>query len=319
MTPSVPRRCGVTLVLTLSLVLITLLSPSAAAAQTPGSLPKLSELPASTRAMALGDAYMIGAGQPDALYYHPALLTGSSGLSVDMQRWGPDTNAASVTAATQWFGGDIGVAVGLRTLQYSAPAPGVAAAPPGQDHLFEIGGTPVSERIAVLGVSRGILGFEVGASVKLLEERVGGVRAAVTRVDIGAAHEIGPLTLAVTLQDWGYEPVGPRGDVGPARAVYGLGSYGWEVGILDIGATATASVSDGNTWFGGGVEVGYWPLQGRTIVARLGFRGVPEGDGARPVTLGLAYWGDTLIVEWGFHPVADAPDGGTHRLSIGWR
>src|SRR5690606_41688162 len=103
MTPSVPRRCGVTPVLTLSLVL-TLLLPSAAAAQTPGSLPKLSELPASTRAMALGDADMSGAGQPDALYYHPALLPGSGGLSVAMQAWGPDTNAASGPAAPQWRG-----------------------------------------------------------------------------------------------------------------------------------------------------------------------------------------------------------------------
>ena len=49
-------------------------------AQNTGTLPRVLQLPASTHAMALGNAYMMNAGHADAIFYHPALLVGASGF-----------------------------------------------------------------------------------------------------------------------------------------------------------------------------------------------------------------------------------------------
>jgi hypothetical protein len=69
---------------------------------------------------------------------------------------------------------------------------------------------------------------------------------------------------------------------------------------------------------GGGLEVGYWPVRGRTFVARAGVRRVPEGEGS-PFSAGLAFWGDDLVVEWAWRPFGDPVDEATHRFSVGWR
>ena len=73
------------------------------------------------------------------------------------------------------------------------------------------------------------------------------------------------------------------------------------------------------TTLGGGVELGYYPIQGRTFVARLGFQDVPEDSEAAPVTMGFAFWADDLTIEWAFRPVSDADEGGTHRFGVRWR
>ncbi|MGY8777948.1 MAG: hypothetical protein ACKVIN_07470, partial [Longimicrobiales bacterium] len=121
-------------------------------AQAAGVLPKTTQLPASTRAMALGDSYVMNAGHADALFYHPALLAGASGVGFEIQRWGANSSSATVSAAVQWLGG--GVGIGVRTLQYSAFGAGMLAAPAGQDHLFGFGSVPVSERVATIGYAR---------------------------------------------------------------------------------------------------------------------------------------------------------------------
>ena len=46
---------------------------------------------------------------------------------------------------------------------------------------------------------------------------------------------------------------------------------------------------------------------------------MPDDSEARPITLGFAYWGDSLVLEWGYQPFDGAPESGTHRFSIGWR
>ncbi len=116
------------------------------AAQTAGALPRVLELPASTRAMALGNAYMMNARHADAVFYHPALLTGASGFGLDLQRWGANSSSTTVSAARQWLGGGIGV--GLQTLQYGAAAEGSDTAPGGPDPLFPLGSSPAAARVA---------------------------------------------------------------------------------------------------------------------------------------------------------------------------
>ncbi len=87
-------------------VALLLFVPASLSAQTGGVLPKVTQLPASTRAMALGDSYMMNAGHADAIFYHPALLTGARGFGADVQRWGGESSSAAVSGAMQWYGGE---------------------------------------------------------------------------------------------------------------------------------------------------------------------------------------------------------------------
>ena len=89
------------------LLLAALAAPTSVTAQMSGSLPRVLELPASTRAMALGDAYMMNAQHADALFYHPALLTEASGFGLELQRWGTNSTATAASAAMQWLGGGV--------------------------------------------------------------------------------------------------------------------------------------------------------------------------------------------------------------------
>jgi len=292
-------------------------APAALSAQTEGVLPRVTQMSASTRAMALGDSYMMDAGHADVIFYHPALLTSARGFGLDVQRWGPNSSSTAVSGAMQWLGGGIGV--GLRTLQYSAVGSDVSAAPAGQDDLFGFGSVPVSERVATLGYARGIpFDLDLGVSANLVDERVGTSRQSVLLFDVSVARDVGPVVLGVTAHDIGDKPVLDTG-AKPTRVVIGAGNYGQQLGILDIGYTATVGFSEDEVTYGGGVEVGYWPIQGRTFVARVGFQNVPDGSEAAPVTTGFAFWGDNVTVEWAFRPFSDAEEGGTHRFGVRWR
>ena len=74
--------------------------------------------------------------------------------------------------------------------------------------------------------------------------------------------------------------------------------------------------ADGEFLAGGGFELGYYPVNGRNFVGRVGFRNVPEGE-AKPFSVGGSYWGDDLVLEWGWHPFDG--NGGVHTFSLGWR
>lgn len=292
---------------------VALSAPGAVAAQDANSLPRVLELPASTRAMALGDAYMMNAGHAEGLFYHPALLTGSSGFGLSLQRWGDASTSAALSGATQWLGGGIGI--GLLTLQYDAP--GSAVAPTGQDHLFSSGSIPVSERVVVLGYAREVFGIDVGVAGKLVEERVDPASSSVGMIDIGAATEVGPLRVALTVKDWGDDPVVFTGST--PRVVLGAGGYGRPLGIFDVGVTAAATWSEERTTVSGGVEVGYWPIRGRTFVARVGFQDPGAGSELSPVSVGFAFWGDDVTAEWAFRPYGGTGSAGTHSFGLRWR
>lgn len=285
--------------------------------QSANDLPLASEVPASTRAMALGGSYMMNAGHADALFYHPALLTTSRGFGLELQRWSPSATATAASAATEWWGG--GVGVGLQTVQYSGPGAGVAVAPGGQDHLFSDQAVPASERVATVGMARDVLGVDVGVAGKLLDTRVGGARSSDVAVDLSVSSDVGPLTAAVTAKDLGREPMAASDDVGVSSWLVGLGAYGQEVGPLDLGFAASARFGSGrDTALGAGLEVGYWPINGRTFVARVGVQDVPEGSAASPFTFGFAFWGDAVVLEWAYQSFGDLDDA-THRFGVRWR
>lgn len=318
MPPTPPR--SLTTAAALVMMAATLPRPAELDAQATTALPRSAHLPASARAMALGGAYAMSSGHADAVFHHPALLTRSSGFGLDWQRWGPASSATAASAAVAWFGG--GVGIGLRSLQHSAFAGGTVLESSGhQDDLFRVGSVPVSERIATLAYARDLpwLELDLGVAVELVDERVETTQHTVTLFDVSLARSAGPLVVALTAHDIGEKPIVETGSE-PARFSLGAGAYGEQVGPLDLGLAGHVGLDqEEELAYGAGVEVGYWPIQGRTFVARLGVQSVPDGSDASPFTTGFAFWGDDITLEWAFNPVSDVDESGTHRFGVRFR
>jgi len=302
-------------------------------AQTYHTLPRVLELPASTRAMALGGAYMTNAPQADVLFYNPALLVGLQSFGLDVQQWGPASWASTAAAARQWFGGGIGI--GLQVLQYGAPGPGGYTAPSGQAHLFDAGALPVSERVATIGYAREIKGINLGLAIKLIEERVAlnkfvdsaaRARDGAVWFDAGISKNLGRFTTSLSYQNNGDRLFAGEylGDYQVAdRMTLGVSSSGMQLGIFDYGITAAITQvrtfkKDSATIPAAGLEISYWPIRGRTFVARAGVQRTPSYEDASPFTFGFAYWGDNLVLEWSFQGMEQS-ELRTHRFGVSWR
>lgn len=294
------------------LTVACLVSPGTARAQSGGQPFVLRETSASVRAMALGDAYMMDAGHADAIFYHPALLVDAAGFGLEWQKWGEGGEAVAASAAMEWFGG--GVGIGLQSVQYQV-VPG--AGRPGQDVLFETLGRTAAERVALVGYAREVFGLDMGVTAKVAAAQDGEGTDTETLFDVGVATEVGPLRVGLTAQDIGRLPLDPHDGIDPGRVTLGVGGYGQPLGPLDVGLTAAVTYTPDGTWVGGGVEVGYWPINGRTFVARVGVRETAD-DAAGPFSLGFAFWGDDLVLEAAYRPFPDL-DQGTYRVGVRWR
>jgi hypothetical protein len=294
-----------------------LVTAGAAQAQTPEREPAVLELAPGARALGLGLAPQLGSDDPDLAFVHPALATGLSGFHVGTSLFQGGGTGYSLSAATDdWFGG--GVAASIQTLEYLSPGAGLR--PGGLDPIFDGDGSGqgVSETAATVTYARALFGVDVGVSGRLSTQRFDGSSVTTAMADIGAALPIGPLTAALSVRNLGREPelAGETLRL-PTEVVLGVGGYGRQVGPLDMGLAAQViRRDDGEFLYGGGLEVGYWPIRGRTFIGRVGFRNVPEGD-ASPVTFGGGFWGDNLVLEYAFQPVSG--EDGLHRITVGWR
>jgi hypothetical protein len=298
-----------------SLLAFALLGAGPLAAQTPGREPAVVELPAGARAAGLGHAFQADAGDSDAVFWNPALASRAGGFALGLQGLTTAARAFTVSAAAPWYGG--GVAVGLQALEYGTDvAPGEREG--GIDPLLADGGEAVGELVATVAYGRTLAGFTVGVAGKLVDQRFGDARQQDLAADVGVAHALGPGWASLAVRNLGPERSLDGVDVRlPTDVTLGWGGYGRPLGPLDLGAAAALGRrADGEVVFGGGLELGYWPVQGRTFVARVGVRNVPEGE-ASPVTFGGSFWGDRLVLEYAFQPVDDAD--GLHRVTLGWR
>ncbi|MDB4947512.1 MAG: hypothetical protein JWM27_161, partial [Gemmatimonadetes bacterium] len=196
-----------------------------------------------------------------------------------------------------------------------------AALPDGDASLRAQGPVGAGELAATVAYARKVRGrFRVGAGAKLVQERLGGAQDAGWAVDLGAAARVGPATVGLAARD-----LGPALEIGgararlPARVTLGATLRRQEVGPLDVTAAAEATrLAGGRLVPAAGVEVGYWPVVGRTVAARAGVRRGVEGEGAR-VTLGGGMRWDRLSIDYAWQGLDGAGSGAAHRVGLTWR
>ncbi|MFH1766243.1 MAG: hypothetical protein ABIF09_18825 [Gemmatimonadota bacterium] len=285
--------------------------------------PIILELPASTRALALGNSFVLGSPDPDAIFFQPGLLNAAQGLSGSVQRYGTSATLATFSAGQSWFSG--GVVLGIQHLSYGASAEGhvlgddLLGLPADIGSLRENGDVGVSELVVSAGYGRTIKGIRMGFVGKLIEERFGPRKSATGAIDLGATASPGPITIGFAVQN-----LGPAMTIGgediplPLRFALGASSDRKPVGPLDLSASSTVSYrAEGDVIPSVGVEVAYWPVTGRTFVGRLGFRHLPDEQSGSPLTFGGAFLGDDIVLDYAYEGFESGSP--AHRFSIGWR
>jgi hypothetical protein len=286
-----------------------------------GGGPVVTQLPGSTRTLSLAGALPLADRDPDLVFRNPALAERAGGLGLSVHRYERESRLISMAGGASWLGG--GVGMGIRSVSY--PVPETEGAPPvvrpGDRMRFPVraGETRRVEEIsATLAYGRLWRGIRFGAALSGMEVRRDGDSDVTGFLDLGAAWDAGPVTLGVSGGGLGPSldlPTGFRRN--PQWGMVGVGTRAAPVGPLDIsGAFAATYVEGGRLDVGGGVEVGWWPVQGRTLVGRTGLGG-PRIQGASPFTLGGAFLGDSFTLEYVWRGVDGAR--GIHGASVRFR
>lgn len=287
-----------------------------AAAQDPLPEPLVSLLPSGARVLSLGWAAPLGLPDPASVLTHPGLVASedrggiaAAGVQLDYSRLAERATAFSAAAVVPWFGGAVGV--GVQGLDYGTGAlPVLGDLWPGDAAAAGVG-DGISEMAASLVVGRRVGPVEVGVTGRVVTQRSGDRSRTLESVDVGVATRAGPVRLALSGRNLG------AADGLPGETVLGAGSRAVPVGPLDMAlATQLRIREDGEVVTGGGLELAYWPVQGRTFIARVGLRDAADAA-ASPLTFGFGFRGDEIQLDYAYLSPDD--QGGLHRISVGWR
>ncbi|MGI8498134.1 MAG: hypothetical protein ACR2OG_11205 [Gemmatimonadaceae bacterium] len=299
------RRLG-TIIRLLSAIAPALAPPVAARAQSGRYAPLVLQLPASTRALGMGNAWVAGRDH-DVIFYNPAQLGVGLGLGVSVERYRSGSTLGTMAASTALGSGGIGI--GVQMLDYGAttlfPSP-IAA-------LASEESSRSSSTSASLGVSTTVHDIRAGITGKYVEERSPQARGGRGAVDLGIAQDIWRGTLALSVQN-----IGPRLRLGdrraplPFRTTLGFAGGGLPVGPIDLGLTSAVSIlRNGRVNPAGGLEAVFIPLDGWLIAGRVGARRT-ETRGESPLTAGASLGLDRLTLEYAWERIAAGAT--AHRL-----
>jgi len=298
----------------LAAIAACLISPRAQAQASGSSVPLL-ELPASTRALALGNAFVAAGNDEASIFYNPAQLATvpklSAGLSV--QQWFLGQTVAAAAAAVHAFHGT--AAIGLQVLDYGS-----------SERSFDDGGglgeptgaeISAGDYVASIAYAVSISKLRVGATGKYVNQRLVDESGGTGALDVGAALDVKGATLAASLQNVGGE-ISLAGDrrslprlvrVGAAIPVHG-------VGPVDLLGTIELTHMDGETKPFGGVEVEYQAPGGVTILGRVGALDRPTGADISPVAFGGGVRALHFALDYAYE--GSAVFGAMHRVGVRW-
>ena len=285
--------------------------PTGALAQAAGFGPVVLQLPASTRAIGFGNAY-VAIREPEAVFYNPAQLGVRPGVAMSVARYDTTATAGAVTAT--YVFGPIGFGFGVQYLDFDAATPFYPAVSPNGEALLAGGPFPASSLVAALAFEMAYKGIRWGVAGKFAEDRVATFRDGVIMADVGAAKEIGPGTAGISIQNLGGSArVAGTSAALPTRVNAGYAAAA-PIGPLDAVASAAVSVRRGGRVSpAGGLELGYMPIEGISVAGRIGAR-LPEKNAEAPVTLGASFTFDRLTVDYGFEPYEGPVS--AHRIGL---
>jgi len=294
---------------------VCLLLPLGAETQPPSNAAVFLRLPASTRALALGDVYSAHGGDEAAIFYNPGQLAGpdkrSAGISV--QRHIQSTSLA--TLAARFPLGDGVVGVGIHALDYGTVDE--IAADPASDL-----GSPTGQSIsatdfaAAVGyaVSRGRV--RAGGSLKLIRQQIVGASGGTGAFDAGFAIAIwSDAALAISVNNIGGSVTlsGVSAPI-PRTARLGLASPSEKLGPVRARAVAELEHERGRqTEIAGGAEAVWTASNSITLLGRIGASARHESAAAS-----MAFGGGLVIrnfaLDYAYQDFSAL--GATHRVGV---
>jgi hypothetical protein len=294
------------------------LLPSLARAQATSSPVVLLELPASTRALALGNAFVAAGADEAAIFYNPAQLKAapsiSAGLSV--QQWLASSTLAAAAAAMHLWRGTVGI--GLQVLDYGS-SERVLGDPSGGFGGDGTGSTvSAGDFVASLAYAVALHGVRLGATGKYVNQRLVDQSGGTIAGDFGAALDVRGVTVGASVQNVGGE-ISLAGDrrslprtlhVGAAIPVRGVGP------VDLLGTVEVAHTRDGKTEPLGGLEVSYLAPGDVMILGRVGALARPKGAEISPVSFGAGLRSHHLALDYAY----EGSDvlGAMHRVGVRW-
>jgi len=286
--------------------------PATGVAQARGYGPVVLQLPASTRAIGFGNAY-VAVREAEAVFYNPANAGGRNLLAASAERYGTEAVAGAFAGAYAF--GRAGVGIGAQLLDYHVTAARYPELAPNGEQLTQSGPFPASSLVATVGLAIPFKGVRWGVAAKVAQDRVSTGRDGVLLADLGAAKEIGPVSVGLSVQNLGTNPnvLGTSATV-PTRATLGVAGAGLPVGPVDFAASAALSVRRGGRVSpAGGGEFSYMPIDGVIVAGRLGAR-YPESDAELPITMGASFTFDRVTLDYAFEPYQG--EGSGHRVGL---
>jgi hypothetical protein len=280
----------------------------------------LLELPASARALALGNAGAALAGDDAALFYNPAqlALAGGASAGLSVQRYLAASTLAAVSGATRLGPGV--VALGVQTLDYGSEDEVVPDPAYGGERGIATGASvSANDFAATVGYAAHLARLRVGAAAKLVRQRVADQSGSTVAGDFGAALDVGAgATLSLALQNVGGDlTVGASRGALPTALRLGAAVPLPSVGGLDVLATAEAAqVRDGGFDAGGGAEVTWRGTGGLSLVGRVGALPRSGADVSR-FTFGGGIAAKHLALDYAYQGF-ETVGGSTHRVGVRW-
>jgi hypothetical protein len=315
MTPF-PRIARGTLLFAAALLFPVLAAGRAAPAAAQDLAPIVTRLPASTRALALGGAFPVGARDSDGVFYNAAFGEALRALSVGVQRYGAEATLVTASGGGEWWNGT--VAFGVMAVEYGASDAQDEAGAGAREPAPGLGGGPaVAEQAVAVAYARTVRGIRAGITGKLMGKRHDRSRGETVAADLAVGMPAGPVFVGLAVRDAG-RALRLAGETHalPARVALNAATLAAPVGPLDVALAAFAEqrLDRNQTSAGLGGEVSWWPLWGRTFSARAGVRGA-DGD-TSPFSFGAGFTGDRIAIDWAYR---DLEGPGTHRISLRWR
>lgn len=308
-----------------SILLLIACSLSApAAAQSPDAGPLLLKFPASTRAVALGNAWVAGRDE-DVVFYNPAQIISAArgGFNATFALIGRNSKFGSMAGAYAAGPMSFTLGWGVQILNYSVKLN--QRYPFAPDVLTSSGAAGALSVLLTGGGAIVLKGVRVGVTAKYASDRVTTpffqVAEAQPRhdalvADVGIARNLFGGVLGFSAQNLRRSSASnPLHVAVPQQALLGWTTT-QQAGQLDLGLAAQVTARRGWLAPGGGIEVGYGWIEGYSAALRLGARR-PETKAERPFSLGASFNGDHLALEYALQLF----DGGhkMNRMTVRWR
>jgi hypothetical protein len=304
---------------------LTALAPGALLAQSEAYAPLILRLPASTRALSMGNVG-IASRDDDVLFYNPAQLVAARGTSLSVEQFSPSARAGALSSVSRLNTG--GIAVGATIAEFESPG---FVYPVSRGDMLGRGSNIGTSASLVLGIAQAAKGTRIGGSVKYVEERIANTRNNRGLLDLGLARDFFGYAVGLSVQNIGksfaptplvHPSLGPADEplpgsiyapsTMPLRTTLGAGRA-IPAGPLDVFATGAVSVlRDGFVTPAGGAEIGYSWLDGYSIILRGGARRPERGEG--PMTAGAGFIMDRLSIDYALETLSGSRVG--HRIGL---